>query len=121
MKSNRRLDPREQFPEVVDDDRLRLSLVAWADRLDEATRQRIYKTYNDVPLLLMYRRLRESGVHTQTLGKVRRKIIQFPSPEVYRFVDDSMKTLYGPDWLENNTALKHDLVRPWLVVPVNKL
>lgn len=121
MKSTRLPNPREQFPEVVDNERLRLTLVAWADRLDEATRQRIYAAYNDDRLMMTYRRLRDSGVHAQSFGQVRRKIIRFPSPEVYAFVDDSMKGLYGPDWLENNQALRHDLVRPWLTVPVNKL
>ena len=114
-------DPRAQFPEVVDDEKLRLSLAAWADRIDETARQRIYRAYNDDRLHSIYRGIRASGIHADSFGKERRKIVSFPSPEVYRFVDLSMKVLYGPEWLENNRALRHDLVRPWLVVPVNKL
>lgn len=121
MPDNRILNPREQFPEVVDDEKLRLSLAAMTDALNERTRQLIYRTYTDDRLHSIYRGIRASGIYANTHGKVRRKIIEFPTSEVYQFVNKSMTALYGPDWLSKRKALLHDLVRPWLVVPVNKL
>lgn len=114
-------DPREQFPEVVDDEKLRLTLAAYADALDERHRQLIYKAYTDDKLHALYRGIRDSGIYANTFGKQQRKILSFPTAPVYRFVDTTMTALYGPNWLEQRQALLHDLVRPWLVVPVNKL
>lgn len=111
------LAPQEQFPGGVDDLKLRSSLVAMADRIDEQTRLLIYQTYTDPELNAIYRGMRNASVFERgSKSRVRRKLIEFPNGYVYRFVDDVLSALYGSDWLQNKRALKHDLVRPWLVV-----
>lgn len=108
--------PEEQFV-AVDDEKLRTTLVAMADRYDEQIRDLIYRTYQDDELARIYRAIRASGVYQKGgKSKVHRKIVEFPNAYIYDFVDATLSALYGPDWFYNNKALKHDLVRPWWVV-----
>lgn len=109
--------PQDDFYAVVDDEKLRLTLTAYANALDERTRQIVYRAYNDDRLHSEYRAIRASRQFEKgSQSKVRRKILEFPGPEVYQFVDKTMTALYGPEWINDRRALTHELVRPWWVV-----
>ncbi len=102
---------------TVEDEKLRLSLMAMSDRWDEKVRDHIYRVYNDTRINMLYRGMRMSGMFAKgTKDKVRRKIVEFPSPHVYDFCDATMRALYGPRWLDNTKALNHELIKPWWVV-----
>lgn len=50
------------------------------------------------------------------IGARQRKIVEFPNRYVFDFCDTVMGTLYGPNWLSNDRALKHELIRHcWMV------
>lgn len=109
--------PREAQYTAVNDMKLRMTIAGLADKYDEAVREIIYRTYQDDQLAMLYRAIRTSGMY-QSGGKskVHRKILEFPNAYVYDFCDTVLTALYGPDWLNNHRALKHELVRPWHVV-----
>lgn len=113
---NIKLKPQEQFA-AVNDLKLQMTLSALADRIDAKKRMIIHKTYQDDHIASIYRQIRNSGIYQNgSQSKVHRKIIEFPNQTVYDFVDTVMSAMYGDSWMENNIALKHDLVRPWWVV-----
>lgn len=124
MKGKLRTTPiraEEQYI-AVDDVKLRMTIAALSDKYSEKIRTLIYRTYQDDHLALIYRRIRNSGIYDRgSKDKVRKKILQFPSGYVYDFCDTVMTTLYGPDWLSDRRALRHELVAPWLVVNLNKI
>lgn len=65
----------------------------------------------------MYKNIRNSGIfNVSGHKKVRKKILEFPDPYVFDFVDKTMTSLYGPKWERDRRALRHELVRPWWVV-----
>lgn len=120
-KINQHKLPKDLQFSVFSDKKLRMALSGLADKYDEKIRQIIYKTYNDPIIGSTYRGIRSLGTYESgsKTGARHRKILTFPNHYVYDFVDTVMNAIYGPDWLNNNTALKHELVRPWWVV--NKL
>lgn len=106
----------DQFP-AVSDLKLQITLAALADKYDEQIRLIIYRTYQDNELAAIYRGIRASGDFQKGgKSKVHRKIIEFPNAYVFDFCDAVLSALYGPDWLKNRKALRHELIRPWLVV-----
>lgn len=110
------LKPQEQFA-AVNDLKLQMTLSALANKFNERVRMIIYKTYQDDQVASIYRQIRNSGIYQHgSASKVHRKIIEFPNQYVYDFVDTVMSSMYGDEWMSNDTALKHDLVRPWHVV-----
>ena len=113
--------PVEDQFHVVDDEKLRMSVAVLADRYDIGVRNMIYRAYNDADLMMMYKNIRNSGVYEKggKGGARHRKIVIIPNGYISDFLDAVMIPLYGPDWLKNNRALQHELVRPWWVV--NKL
>lgn len=100
---------------AVDDMKLRMTITALTDRYTEQVREFIYKCYQDDELASIYRMWRNTGKFAKG-NKFRRKLVEFPNPWVYDFVDTVLTGLYGKDWLSNHKALKHDLVRPFWVV-----
>jgi len=103
--------------EVFDDTKLRMTMIALADKIDETHRQIIYKTYNDPEIHSIYRGIRASGIYESGgKSKVHKKIVEFPNAYVFDFVDRTLSAIYGKDWLKKNKALNHELVRPWWVV-----
>lgn len=117
--ANKPQKPLEQFA-VVDDQKLRMTLIAIADKVDQRAREIIYRTYNDPEIASIYRGIRNLGIYQHGgKSKVHRKIIEFPNMYVDMFVDTVLTAIYGKDWLNNKKALRHELVRPWWVV--NKL
>lgn len=105
---------------VFDDEKLRLTLSALADILDERVRLIIYKSYTDPRIMMDYETIRSTRMFERGgKSKVHRMVIRFPNGYVYDFLNKVMGSMYGPDWLDDRKALKHDLVRPWWVV--NKL
>lgn len=106
----------EQYT-AVNDTKLQLTLATLADRYSEQIRAIIYATYQDDSLAMIYRRIRNSGVYAKgSASKVHRKILEFPNAHVYDFCDTVMTELYGPDWLDDRRALRHELIKPWWVV-----
>ncbi len=98
---------------AVDDQKLKLTLVAVADKYDERIRNHIYRIYNDNHLMLIYKCIRESGIYNKgSRDKSKRKILEIPDAYVYDF----LTTLFGENWISDNKALHHDLVKPWWVV-----
>lgn len=113
---NKPIPFKEQFA-AVDDQKLRMTLIALADKIDLKSREIIYRTYNDPEIASIYRGIRNLGVY-QSGGKtkVHRKIIEFPNMYVDNFVDTVMTAIYDKNWLNNKKALRHELVRPWWTV-----
>jgi hypothetical protein len=106
----------DQF-HAVNDARLRMTVTALADRYSSSIRQLIYSTYQDNEIAAIYRAIRASGAYQHGgKTKVRRKVIEFPNVYVADFCDTVLKLLYGPDWLTNRRALRHELILPWHVV-----
>jgi len=114
---HQKIKPRDQFP-VVDDEKLRMTLLGVADKYSYQIREMIARAYNDPELMLLYKGIRNSGIyqHGGKGGARHRKILEFPNAYIADFVDTVMTALYDQDWLKNNNALKHELVRPWWVV-----
>lgn len=113
---HKKLTKEEQFC-AVNDLRLQMTLTAISDKYTDKVRALIYKTYQDDYLASVYRQIRSTGAYESgSKSKVRRKIIEFPNTYVYDFVDTVLSSMYGADWMDNNNALRHDLVRPWWVV-----
>lgn len=112
----KQLTNKEQF-QAVDDQKLRMTLIAISDKLSEQARQIVYATYNNNELSLMYRNIRRSGMYAKgSLDGASKKIIEFPNGYVLDFINTVMTEMYGPNWMDNNKALRHDLIRPWWVV-----
>ena len=117
---HQRHDDKIYFQEI-DDLKLRASLIAFADSIDESSRTEIYNFYTDPFLLTEYQNLRNSGVYDKgDPSKSMRKTVEYPSMAVRDFVYKSMEALYGDDWQKNKTkyhkALRHELMAPWVVV-----
>lgn len=116
----REQNKQDSFPEV-DDDKLRLSLFALSDKINEDARNEILSYYNDPFLLREYQAIRDSGVFDSgDASKSMRQTVMYPSITVRDFIHTVMKELYGDDWLKNMTkyhkALRHELLRPWVTV-----
>lgn len=106
----------DQFP-FVNEDKLRLRLVAMADKLDDKVRSIVYLTYNDPKLLSLYYRMRESGIYEKGgVSKVHRKVLEFPNFEVYDFCKAVFEPQYGINWYKEKKVWRHELVKPWLLV-----
>ena len=105
------------YAEVTPNDKIQLALNLMADKINEQQRNKILLTYNDRKLLKGYEDIRNSGIY-QSGGKSKshRKILEFPNPETFEFANRTLIALYGEDWMQNNKALRHPLVRPWWVV-----
>jgi hypothetical protein len=115
-KLGNQLNKADQF-RVVDDFKLRLSVMGLADKYDEQVRDLIVKTYEDPKLHSIYHGWRMSGMFQHGgKSKVHREVVRFPNGYIYDFCDTVLTAIYGPDWLSNPKALKHELVRPWHIV-----
>lgn len=109
-------DKNEQY-KFVDNEKVRLSLVALSDKYSESIRDHILNIYNNPKLHDAYRAIRNSGLYQKGgKSKVHRKIVEFPDAYVFDFVDTVMNALYGEEWLYDSRAMRHELVKPWLVV-----
>lgn len=98
---------------------LQKSLIKYADDLEEWYRDEIWQTYMDQELASEYRSLRAfSSLHNKgmTQNKSMREIVRIPAGAVYQFLKDIFEPLYGPKWMREKKALRHELVRPWWVV-----
>jgi hypothetical protein len=113
-KTSKPLPPFEQFP-VVDDIKLKMTIVALADKYNTGIRQIIYRTYNDPQLMSIYQGIRNSNIYAKG-GKYRRKIYEIPNAYVWDFLNTVLGAMYGSDWWKDNRAIRHELVRPWWVV-----
>ena len=116
-RGNLQIKPKSEQFFVVNDLKLRMSLMGMADKYSEQIRDIIKKTYDDITLMRLYSTIRTSGAFQHGgRSKVHREIVRFPNGYVFDFVDTVMNSLYGDDWMSNPRALKHELVRPWWVV-----
>jgi len=102
----------------VDDLKVRQSLIMMTDRFDDNARKFIQMCYQSDKLARIWQETRNSGVYEKgSAGEAgHRTIVEFPNAYVFDFVDEVLKGQYGVDWLYNNRALKHELVRQWWVV-----
>jgi len=112
---NKRQEAAE-FPDI--DLKIRKTLILMTDKYNEAARKIIRDSYNNSKLLKKYERIRASGLFQRGGGGParHRKVAEFPNGQVFDFVDTVLSKKYGPNWLQDNRAMKHELVRPWLVV-----
>ncbi len=102
----------EQY-ETVNDEKLRLTLMGMADKYDERVRKIIYATYSDMKIATIYNDIRKSGIYDKgSKDKSKRKILEIPNAYVYDF----LTALFGKDWILDDKAIKHELVKPWWVV-----
>jgi len=103
--------------EFVNDEKLKMSLIALSSKYNDQIRAYIYKVYNDIELMRTYKAIRDSNEFEHGgKSKVHRKVVEFPNGFVFDFVDTVLTPLYGSDWLQNKKALRHELIRPWWVV-----
>jgi hypothetical protein len=108
----------DQYP-VVDDEKLRLSLISLADQWNDYTRSIIYETYNDPELMTLYRNARDTGAFQKGWkDKSHRETLRFPNPEVYMYCKAVFEPLYGPTWAANEKVWRHELVRPWMLINI---
>ena len=113
-------EQRDNF-EQVDDIKIRSTLMMMADKYDEQARKIIQHAYSDKKLLRKWQKIRDSNDFQVRQGKHNlRKLIEFPNAYVFDFVDTILARLYGVDWLYEDKALEHELVKPWLVVNLKK-
>jgi hypothetical protein len=113
--------PKEMQFSMFSNEKLRMALIGLADKLDARARAIVYQTYNDPVMESLYRGIRASKQFEagSKVGAHHRKILEFPNREVWDFCNTAMTALYGRDWLDDNKALKHELILPWWVI--NKL
>lgn len=127
IRTKPQVKPQEQFTDAnleslvefagPNKAKLQMTLVALADKYDENIRRLIERTYESMELASLYNRMRASGVYDRGHGEAKhRKILEVPNIYVMQFLDTVMGALYGPDWLKDNRALNHELVKPWWVV-----
>lgn len=108
---------KDGYAKVTPNEKMRLSLAAMADKIDEKARDKILLTYNDRKLLKAYENIRNSGIYQKGGGKAHhRKMLEFPNPETFEFVNRTLTALYGENWIQDNKALRHPLVKPWWVI-----
>jgi hypothetical protein len=113
---NRKEKVTKDLP-FVSDEKIRTTFLLMLDKFNEKERKIVRDTYKDRDLLKTYEKIRNSGYFQKGVGKAhRRKLLEFPNKETWRFVDAVLSGMYGDDWLHNNKALKHELVRPFWVV-----
>lgn len=116
IKKAQEIDPLKDLT-LVDDTKLKMSLIAMSSKYNDQIRAYIYSVYNDLDLMRTYNAIRESSAFEHGgKSKVHRKVVEFPNGFVFDFVDTVLTPLYGQDWLQNKKALRHELVRPWWVV-----
>jgi hypothetical protein len=97
--------------------RIKASFAVMLDVFNEKQREHILLMYKSKPLLDAYVNIRNSGKYEKGGGKANhRKIVEFPDPTVFEFVNKVMKARFGTDWLYDNKALADELVKPWWVV-----
>jgi hypothetical protein len=102
---------------TVDDVKLRMTLAGLANKYSEEIREMVYRAYQDDQLASIYRRWRASGFQKGSKnGAHHREIVRFPNGYIFDFVDTVLTALYGPKWMQNTKAMKHELVRPWHIV-----
>lgn len=120
-KENKEIPYADQFA-VTDDFKLKMTLAAIADKYDEKTRDFIKRCYEDSELAVLYAQLRHSNDNHTGKGEARRReVIRFPNMVIYDFIDTVMSDLYGEEWMQDNKAMKHELLLPWYTIPFNKL
>lgn len=108
--------PQDEFS-FITDEKIRKTFILMLGKFNEKEKEVIRRTYGDRKLLQKYEDIRNSGVFQHPVGQAaRRKLLEFPNHETWRFADTVMTQLYGDDWLYDNRALRHELVRPFLVV-----
>ena len=110
------MNKKGDFNEVTTDEKIRLTLHAMADKINEDARDKILLTYNDRKLLKAYEDIRNSGIYKRSGKGGHRKVLEFPNSETFEFANKTLTALYGENWIQNNKALRHPLVKPWWVV-----
>lgn len=110
------LKPADQFY-VVNDEKLRISLMSMADKWNDFARSMIYESYNDMELLNIYKAARNSGAYQKGWkDKSQREVVRFPNGYVFNFCKAIFEPQYGKKWILNQKVLRHELVRPWLLI-----
>lgn len=113
-KAKKKINPI--VPSAVET-KLKKSFAVMLDVFNEKQRIHILSVYNNTTLLEAYKNIRDSGKYEKAGGKAsHRKIVEFPDPVVFEFVNRIMVARFGKDWLYNNIALQDELVKPWWVV-----
>lgn len=103
----------DQFP-VVDDEKLRLSMMSLADKWNDYARSIIYESYNDSQLLSLYKNARDTkAFQSGWKDKSHRELVRFPNGYVYEFCKAVFKPMYGQGWEINPKVLRHELILPW--------
>ena len=116
---NKRVSEKQlatDFPKV-DDLKVRESLILMTDKFNAGIRKFILACYQSDKLAGIWQEVRNSGVYDHGgKSKTYRKMVEFPNAYVFEFVNEVLTAQYGKDWLYDNKALQHELVRPWHVV-----
>ena len=79
-------------------------------------------TYDDVELLARYQKRRDNyAISKGELKNERQHYFETPNFAVHKFLELIFKPIYGNKWATKREVLTHDYVRPWLLIPLNKI
>lgn len=113
------LDYADQF-HTITDEKLRAHFIGLADQITEEQRQEVIDTYGDMELASAFRSFRtfnKLNSNGFTKGKGFREVYRIPAGAVYEFLKAVFEPFYGPLWMRNKKVLRHELVKPWWIVP----
>lgn len=97
------------------------------DKNLDLMRQVVARCYSDFQLLGDYEALRNAYAVEDWKNKSNsREMYRPPHPIVHRFIDAEMTKKYGVAWKQDKNIFRkvcktEDLIKPWLLVPWNKI
>lgn len=109
----------DQFYHVASSEAMQKAFIKIADDLDDERRTQILAIYNDDKLASAYRAMRNFNSlnkNGMTDERNMREVVRL-HPIIYKFLQDIFEPHYGEKWLQNKKVLRHELVRPWWIVP----
>lgn len=109
------------------DPKIAQSFNSIVDRHAEYHRRLIWSFYTNRDVLENYEALRQAyQIEDWKSGSAMRELYRPPHRAVHRFIDHEMTKKYGSDWIKDKATFrkvckKEELIRPWLIVPVDKI
>lgn len=118
-------DQKDGFDNIKEEDRKFYNFLM--DKNLVTMTNTVKRCYADQELMRDYQALRSIYSHDDWKNKSNaREVYRPPHPFVHRFIDAEMTKKYGPHWMKDKDTFrkvckKEDLIKPWLLVPWNKL
>lgn len=77
--------------------------------------------YHNNKIISLYAKERETYQTSKAQHEYGRALWSAPDNYVYFFLKTFFEPMYGSKWAFEPKVLKHELVKPWLLVPSNKI